>query len=300
MIASGCSDRQPGPRVREIDQAGATLLEAFARGARGARETRGRRPLRAASLTGPAARLIMAGMPAAIGPSTPDRSLGERRVDSPDPDGSSNGAAASRATVSPPEARLRDADLAEGLATAVSDASSPLFAALTGLFAFFVVFHYLDLPPRAVTPVIAHDVALVVVFAVAWRTLSHRRLAPEWSHRAGAIVCGLVLSNILLTAWLVRETFYTNYVLVLVIGVGALMLSSRWVITSLLVTCCAWAATMWPLTTPARFAHLSFTVLGACALSLSLHLARKRTHVRLLELRHVDSTRKVALERALR
>ncbi len=221
-------------------------------------------------------------------------------MDSPDADGSSNGAAASRANVSPPEARLRDAELAEGLATAVSDASSPLFAALTGLFAFFVVFNYLDLPPRARTPVIAHDVVLVVIFAVAWRTLSHRRLAPEWSHRAGAIVCALVLSNILLTAWLVRETFNTNYVLVLVIGVGALMLSSRWVITSLVVTCCAWGVTMWPLTTPARFAHLSFTVLGACALSLSLHLARKRTHIRLLVLRHVDSTRKVALERALR
>jgi diguanylate cyclase (GGDEF)-like protein/PAS domain S-box-containing protein len=113
-------------------------------------------------------------------------------------------------------------------------------------------------------------------------------------------VSALVLSNILLTAWLLREPFYTNYVLVLVVGIGALMLSSRWVAVSLLLTCCAWGATVGSFTTPRQFVHLAFTVLGACALSLALHVARKRTHVRLLELRHIDSRRKLALERALR
>jgi diguanylate cyclase (GGDEF)-like protein/PAS domain S-box-containing protein len=199
-----------------------------------------------------------------------------------------------------PEARVDDATLAEGLAAAVSDASGPLFAALAALFAFFVVFNCVDLPPRAAGPVIAHDVALVLIFAIAWRTLPPGRIPPAWAHRVGGIVCGLVLSNILLATWLVRETFYTNYVLVVVIGIGALMLSSRWAVISLVVTCCSWAATVWPLTTPGRFVHLAFTVLGACALSLSLHLGRKRTNLRLLVLRSVDAARKLALERALR
>jgi diguanylate cyclase (GGDEF)-like protein/PAS domain S-box-containing protein len=239
-------------------------------------------------------------MPAAIGPSKPERSLGDLRVDSPETGGATDGATVSTASTRPPDARAPDAHLTEGLAAALADASGPLFGALSALFAFFVVFNYLDLPPQAMAPVIAHDVVLVVVFAVARQTLSRRRLPVVWAHRAGAIVCGLVLSNILLATWLVRETFYTNYVLVLVIGVGALMLSSRWVITSLLVTCCAWAVTTWPLTTPGRFVHLSFTVLGACALSLTLHVARKRTYIRLLELRKVDAMRKLALETALR
>lgn len=190
-------------------------------------------------------------------------------------------------------------DLSEGLASVVADASGPLFTALSALFALFVVFNYFDLPAHAVVPVIAHDVVLVLLFGLASRTLSRRRLAPAWSHRAGPIVSGLVLSNILLTAWLLREPFYTNYVLVLVVGIGALMLSSRWVAVSLLLTCGAWAATVGSFTTPRQFVHLAFTVLGACALSLALHIARKRTHVRLLELRHVDSRRKLALERAL-
>jgi diguanylate cyclase (GGDEF)-like protein/PAS domain S-box-containing protein len=221
-------------------------------------------------------------------------------VDSPLAEGASGQSRPPPATASPQEARLDQAQLEQGLAAAVRDAGGPLFGALSALFAFFVVFNYLDLPPRAVGPVIAHDLVLVIVFGAAWRILPHRRLPPVWSHRGGAIVCGLVLSNILLTAWLVRETFYTNYVLVVVIGIGALMLSSRWVIISLLLTCAAWAAIMWQLTTPGRFVHLAFTVLGACALSLSLHLARKKTHLRLLELRHVDALRKSALERALR
>jgi diguanylate cyclase (GGDEF)-like protein/PAS domain S-box-containing protein len=239
-------------------------------------------------------------MPAATGPLERGRPQGRATVDSPLAEGASGQSRAPPATASPQEARLDDAQLEQGLAAAVRDAGGPLFGALSALFAFFVVFNYLDLPPRAVGPVIAHDLVLVVVFAAAWRILPHRRLPPVWSHRGGAIVCGLVLSNILLTAWLVRETFYTNYVLVVVIGIGALMLSSRWVIISLLLTCAAWAATMWQLTTPGRFVHLAFTVLGACALSLSLHLARKKTHLRLLELRHVDALRKSALERALR
>ncbi len=208
-------------------------------------------------------------------------------------------APASTAGPRPPDVGPSEIDFSEGLAAAVGDASGPIFGALSALFAFFIVFNYLDLPANAVTPVVTHDVVLVVVFAVAWRTLSRRRLPPRWSHRAGAIVAGLVLSNILLATWLQRETFYTNYVLIVVVGTGALMLSSRWVATSLLLICCAWAATVWSFTTRTQLVHLSFTVLGACALSLALHLARKRTYVRLLELRHVDARRELALERAL-
>jgi diguanylate cyclase (GGDEF)-like protein/PAS domain S-box-containing protein len=239
-------------------------------------------------------------MSAAMGASKPAHALAEHRVDSPGAGGSTDGAAASTAVVRPPDATLRETDRAEGLASAVHDAGGPLFSSLAGLFAFFIVFNYLDLPSRAAAPVVAHDVMLVVVFTVARRTLRLRRLAPEWTHRAGAIVCGLILSNILLATWLMRETFYTNYVLVLVIGVGALMLSSRWVIALLLTTYAAWGLVTWPLTTPEHFAHLSFTVLCACALSLALHIARRRTYIRLLELRHVDAVRKIALEGALR
>ena len=221
-----------------------------------------------------------------LSPSAPDRSLVERPV------------ASARAS-SPPDAGLEEIDLNAGLAAVVSDASGPVFGALSALFMFFVVFNWLDLPAHAVAPVVAHDLVLVGVFGFASRKLSLRKLRPDWAHGAGVIVVGLVLSNILLTAWLLREPFYTNYVLVLVVGIGALMLSSRWVATALLLTCGAWGATVGSFTTQRQFVHLSFTVLGACALSLALHLARKRTHVRLLELRYVDARRKLALERAL-
>jgi diguanylate cyclase (GGDEF)-like protein/PAS domain S-box-containing protein len=221
-----------------------------------------------------------------LSPSAPDGSLVERPVGS------------ARASA-PPDAGLREADLNMGLAAVVSDASAPVFGALSALFLFFLVFNYLDLPAHAVAPVVAHDLVLVAVFGFASRTLALRRPRPDWAHVVGAIVVGLVLSNILLTAWLLREPFYTNYVLVLIVGIGALMLSSRWVVTTLLLTCGAWGATVGSFTTHRQFVHLAFTVLGACALSLALHLARKRTHVRLFELRHVDARRKLALERAL-
>ena len=109
-------------------------------------------------------------------------------------------------------------DFSEGLAAAVGDASGPIFGALSALFAFFIVFNYLDLPANAVTPVVTHDVVLVVVSQSPGGRYLADGCRPRWSHRAGAIVAGLVLSNILLATWLQRETFYTNYVLIVVVG----------------------------------------------------------------------------------
>jgi len=236
---------------------------------------------------------------AGLGPLQPVRSLKEERVAVPRPEGVREAAPASIAPNRPRDEGLHEIDVTAGLAAAVSDASGPVFGAMSALFAFFIVFNCLDLPAHALAPVVTHDVVLVVLFGIAWRTLPRRPLPAAWSHRAGVIVGGLVLSNVLLTAWLLRETFYTNYVLVVAIGIGALILSTRWVVTALLLTCCAWGATVWSFTTRAQFVHLSFTLIAACALSLALHLTRKRTHIRLLELHHVDARRKVALERAL-
>lgn len=188
----------------------------------------------------------------------------------------------------------------QGLSAAVQDASGPVLGALSALFAFFTVFNCLDLPPHAVVPMVAHDLTLVVVFALGARILSRRRLPAAWTHPAAVAVVGLVLSNILLAAGLLRDSFYTNYVLIVVVGIGALMLSTRWAIASILLTVAAWAATVVGFTPPKQLLHLSFTLLAAGALSLALHLTRKSTHIRLLELRGVDAQRKQALERALR
>ena len=202
-------------------------------------------------------------------------------------------------TVGPSDETLPAADLNEGLAAAVRDASGPTLGALSLLFAAFAVHNYFDLPPHAVTPVVAHDLALVAVFAVGWRRFRHGGMPPRWAHPAGAIILALVLSNILLETAIVRDAFDTNYVLIVVVGIGALMLSTRWALGSLVLTICAWSATVWSFAPPAQFVNLAFTVLGAAVLSLALHLTRKRTYRRLLELRHVDGLRKVALERAL-
>jgi diguanylate cyclase (GGDEF)-like protein/PAS domain S-box-containing protein len=209
-------------------------------------------------------------------------------------------ALATASPAGPPDSKPHGLDLQAGLAATLHDASGPVLGALSVLFAVFVIYNYLDLPPDVAAPVIAHDLVLVVVFALGWRTLSRgHRMRPKWAHPTAVAVLGLILSNILLTAWLLKDTFYTNYVLIVVVGIGALMLSSRWVLASLILTFCAWGATVWSFTAPAQFVHLAFTVVGASALSLALHFTRKRTHIRLLELRHVDEQRKLALERAL-
>jgi diguanylate cyclase (GGDEF)-like protein/PAS domain S-box-containing protein len=193
----------------------------------------------------------------------------------------------------------REVDLSVGLALAAQDAAGPALGGLSALFALFTIFETFDLPPGAVLPLVGHDAALAVVFGIGSWVLSRRQMPPAWTHRAGAIVAGLVLSNILLTTRLLEDTSYTTYVLIVVIGIGALMLSTRWVAASLAATCIAWGATVWSFTTPREFMHLLFTLLGASALSVALHLARKRTQIRLLQLRHVDGLRKLALERAL-
>ncbi len=191
-------------------------------------------------------------------------------------------------------------EVRRALQQTVVDAAGPLAGGLSLLFVVFIIFNLLDLPAHAVVPVVTSDAVLVVVFGLLWWAFQRHHIPPRWVNAVTSIMACLVLSNVMLTFALLSEPFYTNYVLIIIIGAGTVLLSLRWVTFTLIIIFSVWAPIAWQATDSKQFAHLAFTIFGATMLSLVLHTARLRTHVRLERMRQGDLYKqKEALQQAL-
>lgn len=191
------------------------------------------------------------------------------------------------------------ADVARELARATADALGPLCGVLSGLFAVLLGLNLFDLADDVARLVVAHDLFLSMAFGIGCVAAYKSRPPARWAHPIAALIAASVLSNVLLTASVRRDESYTTYVLVLVVGVGGMMLSSRWMVAVLAGACAAWAATLWGFTGGRQLATLCLSMLGACALGVAFHVARRRTSLRLWELRWLDAQHKAELQQAL-
>jgi PAS domain S-box-containing protein len=190
-------------------------------------------------------------------------------------------------------------DLDAALERMVQQSVRPTATALAGTFVVFLVFNLLDLPRHAVAPVVICDVVLVLAFLTV-RALAGRGAIP--SRRAHAVLvgmAGLVVANILLTFYLLREPFYTTYVLITVIGGGFLLLSARWLVAATAGIVLAWMPVAWLSSSPKQFMHYGFTLFAASVVAALVHIIRIRTVRRLETLRLLSERRKLQLEQAL-
>jgi PAS domain-containing protein len=175
-----------------------------------------------------------------------------------------------------------------------------LCAWIAVLFVVYTVFNAVELPAHAVWPAVAHDLLLVLMFAAASYHLRRHQIGPRWAHPLAATVVLLVLSNIVLKVLLVgRVSYYSTYVLVIDIGAGLLLLSTRWVRSMLVLIYAVWAATIWHLTDHTEFVRLSFTIFAASMVTVGLNLGRQVSCRRILELRRTDEGHKQQLRDAL-
>jgi signal transduction histidine kinase len=191
-------------------------------------------------------------------------------------------------------------DLREVLAEVTRDGFRSVSIGVAILFCLFIVFNLTDLPPHAVLPVVIHDVVMVLLSLVLYRATVREHIKRRWGFPVGVIFALLVQSNILLTAALLREPFYTFYLGIVLIGGASLVLSTRWVLGLVGVTYVAWAAIAASFTTPKQFSHYAFTLVAATVAGMALHLNRIRTQTRVAQLRYRDQHRRVELKAALK
>ncbi|HEX4946676.1 MAG TPA: ATP-binding protein [Blastocatellia bacterium] len=190
-------------------------------------------------------------------------------------------------------------DQRQALDTVVSEALTPVSLGLAVLFSIFALSHALLLTPSAAWVMLptASGSAVLLFSLFSW---SRRRTIPShWAHPLGSGVAGIILINSLLHLYLLAEPRQTTNLLLLILGVGCLFLSTRWLSLVLTATLVGWSSIVWVQAERDGWSHFGFMLLGGTILSLLIHMTRKQTLGRLHQLRLHDERRQMELEQAL-
>ncbi|MEW6155933.1 MAG: ATP-binding protein [Verrucomicrobiota bacterium] len=178
----------------------------------------------------------------------------------------------------------------------VFDMLKPGAVGLGSLYVVFAVAHRFSLPAPAnsVMPVVAFASALLL-FGLA-HLLDRGALAKRYGHRIAAGLAALVLTNSLLHLVLVNEPRSTTNLMLLMIGAGCVLLSTRWLALIVGVTLTSWILACVYLGQPL---FIDFGLLSAFVLSFLVHAGRVQTYTRMEALHLRDEQRRQELESAL-
>jgi PAS domain S-box-containing protein len=168
------------------------------------------------------------------------------------------------------------------LAAVVLESLRPVSFGLGVLYVVYTVSHMLVLP-ASVAPVMAMVAAATAIVMLGLRlTLQYASVPPNLAHPIALAVATLVLLNSLLHIYLITEPQQTTNILLLILGVGFLFLSTRWLIAFIAVALAGWGLIVW-LTGPSpSWVHFGFALFAATVLAILVHVVRVRI-VRVLE-----------------
>ncbi len=189
--------------------------------------------------------------------------------------------------------------LRAALDTVMRDSLRPVSRGLGILFLVLAAGHALVLPGTCAPVMVA--LALVSAAALLGLSLAMRRWAVPlpWAHRIGAAIAGVCLLNGLVHLYLVAEPQQTTNLLLLIVGMGFLFLSRRWLVAVIAATWLGWGVVVL-ISPPSReWLHFGFALLIATVLSILAHTTRVRTVKRLQMLRFEQEAQKAKLEASL-
>ena len=153
----------------------------------------------------------------------------------------------------------------------------PVVTGLGGLYCAFALGHPVFIGGTVggvLALVSAASGLLLLGLRAGWARLSRR--AP-WPHALGAAVAGLVLANILLHLVLTDDPTQSTNVLLLLLGAGALMLSTPWYAAVTGTTLAGWGLAVWTTLPHPQLPHYGFAVVSAAALGAALHRVRRQS-----------------------
>jgi diguanylate cyclase (GGDEF)-like protein len=178
---------------------------------------------------------------------------------------------------------------------AASTAAVPLLSGgLAGIFALFAVLHLLmlDGTPRAVMAPVAAGTALAYVAVTL--VLRKRRLSDHLAQPVTASLVLLAVGNAVLHLLVVHEPRQTTNIMLIVVGAGAVLLSVRWLLTTLYVAWGAWAVAAFVVGPASTWPHYVVGMVSATALSVVVN------HLRRAAVRDLATARAAAEAAAVR
>lgn len=196
--------------------------------------------------------------------------------------------------------RAETAAIKQALSYAVGETLFSVAAGLGLLYLLFGFAHRFTLqPPQQFYMVGTAFGTTAVLFLIAF---SVRRWPVHngYAHLLSSIIAGFVLLNSLLHMRFTNDPLQSSNFMLLLVGVGFFLLSTRYFAGALLVIFACWGITMQQIGgDAATITHFSFGLLSAAVLATLLHYARKRMLTRLTLLRWQDEMRAARLQLAL-
>ena len=183
---------------------------------------------------------------------------------------------------------------------AVGDTLFPVALGLGLLYLIFGFAHRFTLPaavqPYMVVTAFSSTLSLLSLAFIVRRWPVH----SQYAHPLSALIASFVLLNSILHLLLTADPLQSSNFMLLLVGVGFFLLSSRWFGGALLVVFLCWGLAMMQINSDgATITHFSFGLLSAAVLATLLHYARRRMLTRLTLLRRQDELRAVRLQLAL-
>jgi signal transduction histidine kinase len=176
----------------------------------------------------------------------------------------------------------------------------PASTGLALLFAIFSISHLLLLPQGSALTMALVAAGTMLIYIALGIALKRQVVPVRWAHPIAAGVCLLVLINSLLHLYLLDELKHSTNIALLVIGIGGLILSIRYLVVLLVIANALWAWLVTLLTPSPDLVHYIFLMFMATLLSILIHLGRRQAFVRLEQLHLADRRRQVELEEANR
>lgn len=164
-------------------------------------------------------------------------------------------------------------------------AARPLAGGLCLMFVTGVPGISVLLPPGPNTTIAAASAAaLAALMGCVWLALGRRRLPVGSGHLAATAFLLVVTAYLTLRGHLHPGMQQTMNFMLLVVGAGALVLSTRWYRVAVAVALPAWASFAIPAWGPGS-GPIAFGLLNATILSAVIHVTRRRAILRLIEAR---------------
>ena len=162
----------------------------------------------------------------------------------------------------------------------------------------FLPFDVLRLAAPLAMPALACDLVTMAAAGGLWWAVDRRLLPARLAAPAAVAFALVVLGNVLRERG-IDPVSTTQWVAVVLIGLGTFVLPRRWMLLGLLLVCAGWAASV-RAEPPSRLGHLAFTLVAGLVVAFPMHFARRRSHARIVRLRQKDEARQEELQAALR
>jgi signal transduction histidine kinase len=180
-----------------------------------------------------------------------------------------------------------------------AEALRPAALLVGTLFVAFAIQNWLTYPANARAVVVPYNLGLVALGFTLYGVCRRVALSSRAVHLAAAGLALAVLGQILLTTLYGLNPLFTFFVTILLTACASSIVSTPWVATVGGIAIAAWAAVAARVLSSDQLGLNALAMMTAAMAAAVVHVGRRRSRAKILELRAGDARRELALRRAL-